>query len=161
MIEGASMVGVVAGVTMGLIVVLVLAIVLFRRTVQELPALREKWKEIYAQKGDVIRRWNRWGCAAQLLYASLVVLLLASGGIAAFALAAILGALIFPLSFIMQGLRILTLGYAEIRPVLGPLYFVTSGQATRRGKVMLAGCILLLIPWLWFVVYVLEGFELV
>jgi hypothetical protein len=155
------MVGVVGGMAVGLIVVMVLGIVFFRRTVRSLPALREQWKEIYEQKGDAIRRWNRWGCVVQFVYASLVVLLVVSGRMDAFALAVILLSLIIPLSFIMEGLRILTLGYAEVRPVLNPLYYVTGEKAAQQGKVTLTKGMLLLIPWFWFVAYVLRWLGLI
>lgn len=155
------MVGVVGGMAVGLIVVMVLGIVFYRRTVRSLPALREQWQEIYEQRGDAIRRWNRWGCLVQFLYASLIVLLVALGGTAAFAIAVILLSLTIPLSFIMGGVRILNLGYAEVRPVWNPLYYVTGEKAARRGKVTLAKGMLLLVPWLWFVVYVLKWLGLV
>jgi hypothetical protein len=64
--------------------------------------------------------------------------------------------LLLPLLPLIAGLRILRLGYAEVRPLLHSLHFVTGRQAERQGKILVAIGLLLSIPWLWSAAHVLR-----
>jgi hypothetical protein len=155
------MVGVILVLLVGSIGALAFTVLSFRRLVEELPSVRNQWREIYADKGDAIATWNRWGCFGQFLYGMLLALLLIvglpGGQFAALIAFIVLFLLAIPLAFIVEGLKILNLGYAEIRPMFArPLHFITGSGAVRRGKAKAAGGLLLLIPWLWFVFRILE-----
>ena len=151
------MAGIIVGVLIGLVVALVFAVLTLGRLMQELPSIREHWRETYEQKGDAIARWNRWGCLGQLLYSISLALLLINGHVIAFI---ILLFLIIPLAFTLEGLKILNFDYAEVRPVFRPLHFITGRRAVRRGKALVAIGLLLLIPWLGLVVYILQWLQL-
>lgn len=155
------MLGVILVLLVGSIGVLAFTALSFRGLVEELPASREQWREICAEKGDAIATWNRWGCFGQFLYVMLLALLLMggllSGQFAALIAFIVLFFLAIPLAFIVEGLKILNLGYAEMRPMfVRPLHFITGSGAVRRGKAKVVIGLLLLIPWLWFVFRILE-----
>jgi hypothetical protein len=158
--ERVGMVGVLLVLLIGSVGVLAFIALSFRRLMEELPSIRKQWREIYAQKRDAIETWNRWGCLVQFLYMILLALLLLSGQFMALVVFIVLLLLAVPLLFIVEGLKTLKLGYADIPPVFRPVHFVTGSGAIRRGKIQVAIGLLLLIPWLWFVLGIPNWLEL-
>jgi len=152
------MVGIILGVLIGLIAGIVVAVPIFGRLMEELPSIREQWREIDEEERDAIARWNRWGCIVQILILILLALLLIGSQMAWFL---ILLSLTLPLAFLLEGLKILKFECAEVRPLFRPLRFVTGKRANRRGRTRIAIGLLLLVLWVRLVVHILKVFPLI